>query len=379
MRLVYGSLWVALCSVCTGNSQPNATVTPLTLREIAAAQIAVHSAPDSEANLVSLASLYLRVGRNQNAIQTLQPFLKAHPDARKIQSLLAAADLRDEQYAAARDLAEQALRTGRDAALVEILAMAELGLQDTASAERLFQEALALNPDSAEADLQLGRLYVNQRKRLPEAISLLKKARTLAPNLAGIDATLGSAFLNSGDGQQAVAALESAIKTDPKNAGSYYLLASVYRQLHEEDKAQVALAAFNTHKKAEAEQRALEMRGRADYEEGVNLLANTDQLDKAQASFSKAIGELPAFDPAYYRLAQVSYLQGNIQGALQSIRQAIARNPFEPEYYFVMARCLQESDPDGAIESIQKAIGLRPGVQDFEDLLHELKAHPAAH
>ena len=376
---MYGFLWVALCSVCTGNSQRNATLNPQTLREIAAAQAAARSAPQSEANRVFLASLYLKIGRNQNAIQILQPFLQAHPDARKVQSLLAAAYLRDEQYAAARDLAEHALRARRDAAVVEVLAMAELGLQDAASAEPLFQEAVALNPDSAEADLQLGRLYVNQRKRLPEAIFLLQKARTLAPNLAGIDATLGSAFLSSGDGQQAAKALESAIKADPNNAESYYLLASAFRQLHEEDKAQVALAAFNTHKKAEAEQRALEMRGRADYEEGVNLLANTDQLEKAQASFSKAITELPAFDPAYYRLAQVSYLQGNRRGALLSIRQAIARNPFEPEYYFVMARCLQESDPGGALESIQKAIGLRPGVQDFEDLLHELKANPAAH
>jgi protein O-GlcNAc transferase len=287
--------------------------------------------------------------------------------------------LREEDYSAAKDSAERALRFGqRDSAGVQVLAMAQLGLQATDSAERLLREAVTLDPNSVEANLQLGLLYTKQRKNLPEAIGLLEKARDLQPNLAGTYAALGSAFLESGNARQAANSLEAAIKLAADGAEAYYALASAYRQLHEDDKAEAALKAFDTRKRADADQRAREMRSRADYEEGVNLLSNTDQLDKAYESLAKAVSELPTFDPGYYRMAQVSYLKGDLQSALTSIRQALRLNPLEPEYYYVLARCLEDADPPAALEAIQKAVGFRAGVPDFEDLLRELKNKAAS-
>jgi tetratricopeptide (TPR) repeat protein len=99
-------------------------------------------------------------------------------------------------------------------------------------------------------------------------------------------------------------------------------------------------------------------------------------LDKAYASLSKAASELPTFDPAYYRMAQVSYLKGDLPRALASIREALRLNPFEAEYYYVLARCLQESDRPAALAAIEKALSFRPGVPDFEELLGELNPRP---
>ena len=344
------------------------------LRKISAAQQLLKAHPDSEQNRLSLASLYLQLGQNQTAIDTLQPYLRAHPNAPMTLRLLAVANLRKEDYAAAKETAEQALRFGaRDSAGVQVLAMAELGLQATDSAESLFREALKLNPNSAEANFQLGLLYTKQRKNLPEAIVLLEKARTLQPNLAGAYTALGSAFLASGKPSQAETSLETAVKLAPDNAESYFLLATALRQLHAGQKADAALAAFKTREQADADQRAREMRSRADYEEGVNLLSNSDQLDKAYAALARAANELPSYDPAYYRMAQVRFLQGELPNALTSIRKALTLNPFEPEYYFVLARCLEDTDPAAALAALEKAINLRPGVADFEDLLRELK------
>jgi protein O-GlcNAc transferase len=256
--------------------------------------------------------------------------------------------------------------------------MAELGLPETDSAERHFREALQLDPNSVEANLQLGLLYAKQHKNLQEAIRLLEKARSLKPDLAGTYAALGSALLESGDARRAVSSLETAVKLTPDSAETYYLLASAYRQLHQDDKAQAALTAFQSRKKTDADQRAREMRSRADYEAGVNLLSNTDQLDHAYELLGKAVSELPTFAPGYYRMAQISYLKGDLQKALASIREALRLNPLEPEYYYVLARCLEDTDPRAALEAVEKAVSFHPGVPDFEDLLRELKSKAAA-
>jgi tetratricopeptide (TPR) repeat protein len=378
MRFACTLILIAWFSFSAAGIQNEAAVDRAGLQAIEAAQQLLRASPDSEANRLSVASLYLKAGRNQDAVQICQQYLHSHPDAPKTLRVLALAYLRKEDYSAARDTAERALRLGpRDSAGVQVLAMAELGLQASDSAERLFREALKLDPNSEEANFQLGLLYAKQRENLPEAIRFLEKARTLRPKLAGTYTALGSAFLGSGNAQQAASSLETAVKLAPNSTESYYLLASAYRQLHQDNKAEAALAAFNTRKKEDADQRAREMRSRADYEEGVNLLSNSDQLDKAYASLAKAVSALPTFDPGYYRMAQVSYLKGDLKNALTSIREAISLNPFEPEYYFVLARCLEDSDPRAALEAIEKAVSFRPGVQDFEDLLRDLKVKAA--
>jgi tetratricopeptide (TPR) repeat protein len=379
MRFACGLILITAFLSPTFGSPRDGTVDRETLQAIDAAQKSLKAAPDSEANRLTLASLYLKVGQNHSAAETLQAYLQSHPDAPKTLRLIAVAYLREEEYSAAKDAAERAMRFGqRDSAGVQVLAMAELGLQASDSAERLFREALKLDPNSVEANFQLGLLYTNQRKSLPEAIQLLQKARALQPNLAATYAALGSAYLGSGDARQAASSLETAIKLAADSAEPYYVLASAYRQLHEDDKADTALKEFNSRKKADADQRAREMRSRADYEEGVNLLSNTDQLDKAYESLAKAVSELPTFDPGYYRMAQVSYLKGDLQNALTSIRRALQLNPLEPEYYYVLARCLEDTDPRAALEAIQKAVGFRPGVPDFEDLLRELTSKAAS-
>jgi tetratricopeptide (TPR) repeat protein len=348
---------------------------PDSLRSIEAAQRALRENPDAEDNRVTLAALDLRAGQNRSAVELLSPWVKLHTEATQALRLLATGYLRGDNFAEAKTTASQALERGpRDAATLVLLAMSQLGLQETADAEKLLLEAQKRDPDSLEANLQLGLLYSKQQRNLPDAIRALRKAKALQPDLAGTSAALGSALLASGDVRGAATELEAAVRLAPETAEPYYLLASAFRALHEDEKSAAALAAFNTRKRAEADLRAREMRGRADYEEGVNLLSNTDKLDDAYAALARSARELQDFDAAYYRMAQVSYLKGDMRSALVSIREALRLNPWEPEYYYVLARCLQESDPQAARDAVGKAIAFRPGVPDFEELLRELKA-----
>jgi tetratricopeptide (TPR) repeat protein len=346
-----------------------------TLRSIEVAQSALRENPDAAANRVALAELYLRTGQNRSAVELLSPWVKLHSEATQALRLLAAAYLRGDNYAEAKTTASQALERGpRDAATLVLLAMSQLGLQETTDAEKVLLEARKRDPDSLEANLQLGLLYTKQQRNLPDAIRALRKAKALQPDLAGTSAALGAALLASGNAQDAATELKAAVKLAPETTEPYYLLASAFRALHEDEKAAAALAVFTTRKRAEGDLRAREMRGRADYEEGVNLLSNTDKLDDAYAALARSARELSDFDAAWYRMAQVSYLKGDTRNALTSIREALRLNPLEPEYYYVLARCLQDSDPQAARDAVGKAIAFRPGVPDFEELLRELKA-----
>jgi tetratricopeptide (TPR) repeat protein len=264
MRFAYGLILIALLTLSAASALAQNLVDGETLHPLEAAQKAVHAEPDSETNRLDLASRYLKAGWNRSAVDTLKVYLQVHPDAPSTLRLISVAYLREDDYAAAKDAAERALRFGpRDSAGVQILAMAQLGLGATNSAETLFREALQLDPRSVEANLQLGLLYTKQRKNLNEAIRLLEKARSLQPNVAETYPALGSALLQSGNARQAAGYLETAIRLAPDSADAYYVLATAYRQLHDDAKADATLASFNAHKKADADQRAREMRSRA--------------------------------------------------------------------------------------------------------------------
>jgi tetratricopeptide (TPR) repeat protein len=350
---------------------------PAPSQTIETAVRAVREHPDSESDRITLATIYLQSGRNRNAFDALQEFLKTYKGSAASFKLLATAYLREEDYEQAKVAAAQAsVSAPNDATALYLLAMAELGLQNAEQGQSLLLASLKLDPAAAETNFQLGLLYAKKREYLPEAIVMLEKARAKESGSGAIETALGSAFLASNRLEDAVRCLESAAKIAPNNGEPWYLLADAYRRLHQELKADEALRHFNEASNRSASQRVREMRRRAFYEEGLKILTASEDpvlLNKAAGLFRQAIQELPGFDAGYYRLAQLDYIKGDLPGALASIRAALKLNNLEPEYYYVQAKCLETMDRPSALESIRKAIALRAGVPDFEQLLHELE------
>jgi predicted Zn-dependent protease len=315
---------------------------------------AVRDQPDSEASRIALAALYLQIGRNRNAADTLQEYLKAHKGSVAVLKLLATAHLRQEDYASAKAAASQVAPS--DAAALHLLGMAELGLQNGAAGEKLLRASLKLDPEAPETNFQLGLLYTKQRDHLSEAIILLRKALAKEPGSGPIQTALGSAYLESEKPEEAARYLESATKIAPESVEPWYLLAEAYRRLHQDAQADGALRQFNDLSKVAADQRAREMRSRSLYEEGLHILTTSEdpvQLDRAAWLFKKVIQELPGFDAGYYRLAQIDYMKGDLTEALASIREALKLNTLEPEYYYVQAKCLEAADGPAALRSIR--------------------------
>jgi len=73
---------------------------------------------------------------------------------------------------------------------------------DLSQIEALLKKAITLDPNLAEAHLQLGNLYSDQKK-YAESIPEYVKARTLNPDLADVHYRLAQAYVRTGDKDQA--------------------------------------------------------------------------------------------------------------------------------------------------------------------------------
>jgi cytochrome c-type biogenesis protein CcmH/NrfG len=114
-------------------------------------------------------------------------------------------------------------------------------------AAKAYTRELELNPHSATALFQLGRIRVEAQD--PSAgITLLREALEAHADPAQSYYFLGLGLEKTGQDQEAAAALESCLKEHPPafiERGSWYALMRVYRKLNREADARHALAEFN--------------------------------------------------------------------------------------------------------------------------------------
>jgi DNA-binding helix-hairpin-helix protein with protein kinase domain/Flp pilus assembly protein TadD len=138
----------------------------------------------------------------------------------------AGASLADQQAAKAKVLYTQGLKLTK--------------ANKYAEAAKVYQQAVALKPDMAEAQHELGYALYRLGK-YQESIAAAKQAISLNPNNADTYRNLGQDYEALGNWREAYSAFQSAVKLAPNDATSYYNLGLVLRRL--QDNAQ-ALEAY---------------------------------------------------------------------------------------------------------------------------------------
>lgn len=140
------------------------------------------------------------------------------------------------QYEKARGMGA----TGRDES-AELASVYDIA-GDYANAERIYREWLAKVPDDAEFVQQLGLTLLLQ-KRIPEGVTELKRATTLAPNEPRIKQDYGYALLQSGDARTAVTVLEAIVDKEPGRSDAWVLLAEALAARNDHDDMATAIEA----------------------------------------------------------------------------------------------------------------------------------------
>jgi len=111
---------------------------------------------------------------------------------------------------------------------------------DPENAERLFQEALAKNPDSGPALFGVG-LVRKEKLQYAEALEYLEKALTKDPDVLPILTALAQSYQMQGRDERAIRVLEKALKVDERDRTTLFLLAASYQNLEDYRKSVVFL------------------------------------------------------------------------------------------------------------------------------------------
>jgi len=167
------------------------------------------------------------------------------------------------------------------------------------AAASLAQRAVAARGDSAEAHQLLG---VAQRQcgRLAEAIVSLEKAVRLRPEYFEARLNLGNVLLDAGDAGRALAQYERALALDPGSASAHNNLGNLYRELR---------------KPAEA-----------------------------IASYRRAVELYPRHAMAHANLANVLRDMGDSEEAIAAFRHSLSLSPNQPDVWSNLLLTLSGSD-----------------------------------
>ncbi len=249
--------------------------TQLDLAELTA-QIQKH--PDRPQDLYLLAEAYLKLGKLEEARQTIaqldqisagdyrtqtgvgvllarfrlyddaishfQAALRASPDSDDVKFDLADAYFRKGLYAEALEAAQQVSAPGQqDAAFLALLGDIHAHLGETARAAEIFRDAIAKNPDNDQYYLSLTLVQLRE-KDVAGAKQTLQKGLARIPGSGKILWGLGIVSVLEGNTAQAAERLERAVELLPEWPGSYSTLGVFYFQTGQIAKAREVLNRF---------------------------------------------------------------------------------------------------------------------------------------
>jgi tetratricopeptide (TPR) repeat protein len=252
----------------------------------------------------------LAKGERKQAIGTLREILQAHPDNADARLLLGSIFAEEGEREAIAQLTEAVRLRPQSAEAHNALGEAFTSFADPKMARREFEKSIALDPDFAQAQVNMGQMLVD-----------------------------------AGEFEAAAKPLDRALKllgAAPDAAWAHYLRAKVNSERNEPQQAADHLG------------KAVSLR--PDFAEAWSDLGQTRKtlLDDpgALAAFRKAVAAGPDDAIAQYRLGSEYLHQGEARLAVQHLRQAVALNPDDQSALYALQTALRR---DGQVEQARQA------------------------
>ena len=259
------------------------------------------------------------------------------------------------QLAQARALYEDILRTlPNQFNILHLLGIIALQTRHFQQAVGLFDKAISLNPDFAEAHSNRG-IALKELNQPEAAVASFDKAISLKPDYAEAYANRGNVLKDLDQLDAAVISFDKAITLKPDYAEAYYNRGKALIELRQPDAAAASFEQAITLKPDFA----------AAYSSRGNVLKVLQQYDAAIASFNRAIAVKPDYAEAYANRGHVLRDLMQLDAALASYDRAIALKPDFVEAYSNRGNVLKDlCQVDAALASYDRAIALKPDYAD---------------
>jgi predicted Zn-dependent protease len=354
--------------------------------------------PKSVNAKLMLAAFYIRGSRWPEAEQVCRDAISTDPKSLSARAALAQVFLKQGNQAKAEDILRQASQDLADNPQgVRMLAdyYAGSGQLDKAKAE--FQSLAAKYPKNVSVQKGYIRVLLEAKDygTAQTVVSSLMKKNAKDPEVAGLN---GIVLLNAGKTNDAVNALQTAVKDAPKDAFLQYWLGKAALSKGDIDLAETSLrqAATLNPSSLPAEEELARIAGQRD---DMNLLAdvagktiaaaprfpggylwraavemNQNSADKAEADLKTAMSVAPQSPQAYLALGKIRFTQKRYPEGLALLEQALQYDPNSYEALrLIVAYDLNEKQADKGLARLNAQIEKSPKNSGFYDLLAQLQ------
>lgn len=229
-------------------------------------------------------------------------------------------------------------------------------VQEWDLAGEAFHQALALQPDHAEAWAWLGEVLQQQGL---DGRQELEQALRLATDSATVQAFYGLYLQRQGEIEQAISAFQTALRLEPGQAAWWAALAGAYEQ--EGD----LITALSYYQKAAA----LTPRETTYWRALINFcLRHQSYIQDVALPAVRTLLELaPEAWYAHDALGQVLLAMGDLPGAQAALQKALTLAPNQGEIYVHLAMFyLQKGDRSAACNALQRAYTRNPAALSWE-------------
>ncbi len=199
-------------------------------------------------------ALYELARLHKNAsLHSIEALKALDADSFQLHALMGEVYADQERYSDAIEEYQKALAKRPDAPGMQFLiGVAYWAQRQMVPAEKAFQLAYKENPKDAMTNLYLGDIAVRYQ-RFSEALPFLMVAKEAQADMPQLHVLLGQCYQAQKELQRAKAEFQAAISADPAAAQPHYLLARIYRELHDARASADELAQYEQLSKLEKE------------------------------------------------------------------------------------------------------------------------------
>ena len=228
-----------------------------------------------------------------------------------------------------------------------------------AQAEKDFRRVIALDPKSGAAHVNLGVIYMRE-KRWDDALAELRKAETLSPHEAGILLNIGLVYYRKNDFASAIEPFSVALRQRPDSTQARYLLGLCYFFTNKYGEAVDTLAPLWDKESA-----------KLNYLYVLSIAASkSSNLSLQKRAFDQmlAVGQnTPEF---HLYLGKAWLAEGDTGKALDEFNAAASARPDMPLVHYFLGRTYLERHVYSQAETeLQRDVAIEPDfAYDYEDL-----------